>query len=67
MRQILVLVTYILKDVKGGFYEHKLQKTKHEDMYLTSIVSSFLLCLPDPKRVCEMVTTWNFSITNFLK
>lgn len=67
MKKILVLVTYILKDVKGRFYEHEQQNTKHEDIYLTSIVSSFLLCLPDPKRVFEMVTTMNFTITNFLK
>lgn len=67
MKNLTVSYKYILKDIKGGFYEQELQKTKHEDIYLTSIVSSFLLCLPVPKRVCEMVTTMNFTITNFLK
>lgn len=28
------LITYILKDVKGGFYKHELQKTNHRDIYL---------------------------------
>lgn len=29
-----ISITYILKDVKGRFYEHELQKTNHRDIYL---------------------------------
>lgn len=27
-------ITYKLKDIKGNFYEHELQKTKYPDVYL---------------------------------
>lgn len=46
MKNLTVSYKYILKDVKGGFYEQELQKTKHEDIYLASIVSSFRYACP---------------------